>query len=99
MRIIEIVIDGEPTTYNVDVLRTVSKESSIVFENCFWVHIDAYPLKPIRILLANEAIAEKLYLSLKAFMKSDSDEELIIQLRKGDDRSYKLVSIRTVKKS
>lgn len=98
MRTIEIIIDGESTTYNVDTLRAVSKESDNIFENCFWVSINAFPLNPIRILLADEAIAEKLYLSLKAFMKSDSDEELIIQLKKGDSRAYKLVAIQTIKK-
>lgn len=98
MRIIEIIVDGESTTFNADALRAVSKESSIFFKNYFWVGIQAYPLKPIRLLLANEAIAEKLYLSIKAFMKSDSDEELIIQLEKGDDEACKLVAIQTIKK-
>jgi len=98
MRIIEIIIDGESTTYNVDVLRAVSKESGNAFENCFWVSINAYPLEPIRLLLADENIAEKLYLSVKAFMKSDSDKELIIQLKKGDGRANKLVAIQTVEK-
>lgn len=99
MRIIEIIIDGESTTYNVDVLRAVSKEScSYTSENYFWVCINAYPLEPIRLLLVNEAIAEKLYLSLKAFMKSDSDQELIIQLKKEDDGAYKLVATQTIKK-
>lgn len=98
MKIIEIIIDGESTTYNVDVLRAVRKESSDAYENCFWVSINAYPLEPIRLLLANEGIALKLYLSIKAFMKSDSDEELIIQLKRGSSRTHKLVAIQTIKK-
>ena len=53
MRTIEIIIDGESTTYNVDTLRAVSKESDNIFENCFWVSINAFPLNPIRILLAD----------------------------------------------
>lgn len=98
MRIIEIIIDGESTTYNVDVLRAVRKESRPAFENCFWVNIFVYPLEPIRFSLADENAAEKLYLSIKAFMKSDSDEELIIRFKKGDSRNGKLVSIQTIKK-
>lgn len=98
MRIIETIIDGVSTTYNVDTLRAVCKESSISSEGCFWVSINVYPLESIQLLLADESIAEKLYLSIKAFMKSDSDEELIIQLKKGNDKAYKLVAIQTIKK-
>ena len=96
MRLIEIIIDGESTTYNVDAFRGVSKESSNVFESCFWVSMNVYPLEPIRLLLADENTAEKFYLSIKAFMKSDSDKELIIQLKKGDGRANKLVAIQTI---
>lgn len=96
MRIIEIIIDRESTTYNADVFRAVSKEG-LAYESCFMVRIDVYPLEPIRLLLDSEAIAEKLYLSIKAFMKSDSDKELIVQLKKEDRRAYKLVTIQTIK--
>lgn len=96
MRIIEIIIDGESTTYNADALRAVSKGDS-VYKNCFQVSINVYPLDTIRLLLDNEAIAEKLYLSVKAFMKSDSDKELIVQFKEGDGRANKLVAIQTIK--
>lgn len=95
MRIIEIIIDEESTTYNVDVLRAVRKEGSEAYENCFWVSINSYPLEPIRLLLANETIAEKLYLSIRAFMKSN-DKGLIIQLKEGEGRANKLVAIQTI---
>lgn len=70
--------DGDKATYNVEVIRCVSVETRSDYEGHSWVRIDCYPLSPLNLKLTTDA-AEKLYLSVKAFLKSDSDEELIIQ--------------------
>ena len=97
MRTIEIITKGEPTTYNADVIRAVSMENSQVYDGYSWVRINIYPLTPINIKLRADA-AEKLYLSVKAFMKSETDGELIVQLSERDGGGERLVAIQTIQK-
>lgn len=96
MKTIEIITEKSSTTFAADTLKTVEIFTSDLHEGCSYVYFRTSPALFQSWRFDSNAV-EKLYLSVKAFMHSDSDRELIIQLR-GDEDSKMLVAVQTIQK-